>query len=69
MTNTDIGKIISPDQISGALHTVAQKMREDAVDLAEAWQDPNAGRVWAKIADILDRAANQSDTACDKYFR
>jgi len=41
------------------LRAVAEAYYESSIELEATWQDPSAGRPWAKIARILERAADQ----------
>jgi hypothetical protein len=50
-----------PEHVSAVLNRAAQAYYESAGELSSAWQDPNAGKVWEKIAVILEKAANQID--------
>ena len=50
----------SPGKVGDVLRHVAQAYRESASELQSAWQDRTL-RVWDKLADVLDRAANQCD--------
>jgi len=51
----------SPDKVSPVLRAAAEEYYAASVDLPSAWGDPQAGKVWAKIARILERAAAQID--------
>lgn len=51
----------SPEKVSTVLRCAADRYRESAIDLASSWQDEDAGKVWSKIATILDRAAKSVD--------
>ena len=51
----------SPDEVVDVLRQAAQAYYEAESDLAETWQDDRAGKAWAKIAKILERAADQID--------
>lgn len=53
----------APDQVADVLRAAAQEYFEAEEELSSAWQDPQAGKVWTKIARILERAANQVDRA------
>jgi hypothetical protein len=64
-----LDNIISPDQLAPILRKYAQQYREDAADLAAMWQDDDAGIAWAKLADVLDRAADSANKTCAKYFK
>jgi hypothetical protein len=49
--------VASPEEVPAILEAVADRYRDSAAELAGAWQDRSAGRVWADLATILDRAA------------
>lgn len=55
----------SPDKVAPILRHLADSYRESASELATAWQDKNAGKVWDRLARILDRAADQAEKALD----
>jgi hypothetical protein len=57
--------IDSPDKLPIVLETAAQFYRDSASELANAWTDPSAGKVWEDFARILDRAAE----SCRKSIR
>lgn len=59
--------VASPDELAKVLRGAAQDYRESQTELAAAWGDLEAGRVWDKFADILDAAADKCDKACAKY--
>jgi hypothetical protein len=61
--------VAAPEQLAKVLRDTADKFRQSTLELQSAWQDPQAGRVWSEFARILERAADQSEKACDKYFR
>ncbi len=54
--------VATPEEVPAMLEAIANRYRESASELASAWQDGNAGKVWADFATILDRAAE----ACRK---
>jgi len=58
--NLDLN-VNSPFKVASILLATANAYDESSVELDSAWQDPNAGRPWRKIADILERAARQID--------
>lgn len=64
----DLNSAASPELVSAMLREVADRYRSDAAELALAWQDETAGRVWVEIAKALDSAADKADKACAKYF-
>lgn len=57
--------IQSPESLAETLRAVADKYREDAMQLQSAWQDDAAGKVWTIAADNLDRTAH----VIEKYWR
>ena len=59
--------VSSPDELATVLRQAAQDYRESQIELAAAWGDLEAGRVWDKFADILEMAADKCDRACAKY--
>lgn len=56
----------TPEDVPLVLETVADHYRESADELSGAWQDRNAGKVWADFATILDRAAESCRKAISK---
>lgn len=50
-----------PEDIPQVLRNAAEEFYEAESELKSAWQDPQAGKVWTKIAKILERAASQID--------
>jgi hypothetical protein len=56
----------SPDQVPIVLETVANYYCESQAELATAWQDESAGKVWGDFARILDRAAKSCRNAMVK---
>ena len=63
MYNLDVA---APEEVPAILETVADHYRESASELSSAWQDGNAGKVWADFATILDRAAESCRKAISK---
>jgi hypothetical protein len=57
--------VSTPDDVPVILETVANHYRESAAELASAWTDPTAGKIWEDFARILDRAAE----SCRKAMR
>lgn len=53
--------VSSPDKVAAVLRNTAQRYYEDALELQTAWQDPSAGRIWSKIARVLEQAADRID--------
>jgi hypothetical protein len=64
--STDLD-VATPEEVSAVLRAVAEKYRESQGELQSTWQDQQAGRVWAKLAAILERAADQADKAVARY--
>lgn len=51
----------TPESAAFALRVLADKFNESAGELAAAWQDSQAGKVWARVANRLDSAAAVAD--------
>jgi hypothetical protein len=49
--------VATPEEVPCVLDAAADRYRESDTELMIAWQDGNAGKVWADIASILNRAA------------
>ena len=47
----------TPEAIPQVLRTAAQRFAEAQCELSAAWGDPQAGRIWARFAKIMERAA------------
>jgi acyl-CoA reductase-like NAD-dependent aldehyde dehydrogenase len=47
----------TPESVAEILRRAADKYREAPGELASAWQDPNAGKVWAKLARAIENCA------------
>lgn len=60
MKNTDLD-IDTPEEVSKILRHASQLYYESEIELASTWQDKNAGKIWGKIARILESAANNID--------
>ena len=56
----------TPEKFPVVLECVANHYRESASDLSAAWQDREAGKIWADFATILDRAAASARRALTK---
>lgn len=56
----------APEKVPIVLETVANYYRESASELASAWQEKSAGKIWDDFARILDRAAQQCRKAVAK---
>jgi hypothetical protein len=57
----DLNEASSPEEIAVILRNAAQSCYEADSELQAAWQQRST--VWAKIARILERAADQVDKA------
>ena len=57
----DLNEASAPDEVSQILRNAADSYYEAASELEATWQDPNCGRPWAKIARILEQAADKID--------
>jgi hypothetical protein len=53
----------SPEKLAGVLRLAAQRFNESAGELESAWQDKNAGKVWERMARILERATDSCERA------
>jgi len=51
----------APDKVSDILRDAAEDYYESASELGSAWTDRSAGRVWTRIAKILEAAADKID--------
>jgi hypothetical protein len=51
----------SPEKVSDILRNAAEEYYESEGELSSVWQDKQAGKVWTKIARILERAADSID--------
>ena len=60
--STDLDQA-TPEDIARVLRNAAQRFYEARGELQSAWQDKQAGRVWSKLAKILERAAASCDAA------
>ncbi len=58
--------VVLPQDVPTVLETVANYYRESQAELAAAWQDKEAGKVWGDFATILDRAARSCRKAMTK---
>jgi hypothetical protein len=58
--------VATPEEVSAVLEAIADHYRESASELAGAWQDDGAGKVWSDFATILDRAAESCRKAISK---
>ncbi len=58
----------TPEEVPAILEAIASHYRESAGELASAWQDGKAGKVWSDFATILDRAAESCRKAISKRF-
>ena len=54
--------VVSPEEVPMVLRAAADEYYEAAGELSSAWQDKNAGKIWEKIARILESAANKIDS-------
>ncbi len=54
------------EEVPAILEAIANHYRESASELASAWQDGNAGKVWHDFATILDRAADSCRKAISR---
>jgi hypothetical protein len=68
MRSETLNNTAFPDHVPALLHKLATEYRESQAELQDAWQDPQAGRVWGELAKILERAADQAHAAVAKHF-
>lgn len=47
----------TPEDIPRVLRAAAQRFNEAQCELSSAWGDPQAGRIWARFAKVMERAA------------
>ena len=59
----DLSDADSPERVAIILRNAAAAMSEAPAELSAAWQDMNAGKVWADFARILERAADSCERA------
>jgi hypothetical protein len=67
MKNLDLD-VDTPEKVAGVLRDAADAYYQAESELSSAWDDPNAGKVWTKIARILERAAVSIDKATRNYY-
>lgn len=58
---TDLQDCAAPDDVGVVLQNAAQAFLESRHELAAAWQDPHAGKVWEGIAKALSACAVRCD--------
>ena len=58
--------VATPEEVPAVLEAIANHYRESADELASAWQDRNAGKVWSDFATILDREAESCRKAISR---
>lgn len=51
----------APEKVSAILRRAAEAYYYSAEELASAWQDRQAGKVWERIARVLESAADKID--------
>ncbi len=54
---TDLQDAEAPEHVAMILRNAAQHYYESSSELASAWQDPGAGKLWNRIARDLERCA------------
>lgn len=59
---TNLTDADTPESVALILLRAADKYREASAELATAWGDPGAGRVWAKLARALESCAHRCET-------
>jgi len=62
---TDLhNQVSSPPEVAMILRTAAECYAESAMELGITWQDQHCGRVWNRLARVLDAAAERCDKIC-----
>ena len=61
--------VASPAGVPLVLREAAEVYRESAVELESCWQDKEAGRPWAVIADELERAVKRMEKRLPFYVK
>jgi len=51
----------APEKIPNILRTATEVFYDSSSELSSAWQDREAGKIWSRIAKILERAAYSID--------
>ena len=67
MPNLDLD-VSTPEEFPAVLRRAAEHFFFTQGELQSAWQDKQAGRVWARFARILDRAADSADKALAEAY-
>lgn len=58
----DLSNVLdSPESAAFAFRVLADKFNESAGELAAAWQDKHAGKIWASLARTLDSMAAKAE--------
>lgn len=65
MNSLDLN-VASPEELPQVLRRAADVFRESHEQLKLTWQDPTAGLVWVKFAQILNRAAASAEKAVER---
>jgi hypothetical protein len=68
MTNINLNETNDPNDVAKFLRDLAAQYQQDALELQAMWQDNNAGRVWAKLAETLEPSAAKCDKIVERYF-
>lgn len=67
MKSTDLD-VDTPEKVPNVLRDAAQDYYESAAELPTFHSDPGAGRIWNKIARILERAADSIEKEIAKGY-
>lgn len=67
MKQTDLD-VDAPEKVPDVLRDAAQDYYESAAELPAYHGDPGAGRIWSKIARILERAAESVEKEIAKGY-
>jgi len=55
--SSDLHDAQVPEDVARILRYAAQRLSESTADLQSAWQDPQAGTVWLKLARTIEVCA------------
>lgn len=58
--------VATPEEVPKVLREAVEKFYDSVGELESAWQDKKAGKVWGKIAAILDTTADKIEKIIEK---